>query len=96
MNAACGLITGGGASITLAPDAGFFFVLAVEKNDPKKLGSSFFASTSRSRLLLIVPGASLPDFGSAPGGGGRAAASRSFTMAIARCPLRKSGCVVLT
>ena len=51
LKAACGLITAGGASITDGP---FFLgapVLA-EKNEPKKLGSSFLASTSKSLLLL--------------------------------------------
>ena len=49
--ALCGRIDGGGVSITAAP---FFFATPPlgAKNEPKKLGSSFFASTSRSLLLL--------------------------------------------
>ena len=47
----CGRIDGGGVSIIAAP---FFFALPAlgAKNEPKKLDSSFFESTSRSLLLL--------------------------------------------
>jgi hypothetical protein len=70
------------ASITGPP---FFFcvVLLDEKKDPKKLASSFLRSTSRSLLLLICPGASLPDLGSGAGGGGLFAFMRSLMTAIA-------------
>ena len=57
--------------------------LALEKNEPKKLGSSFLASTSRSLLLLTCPGRSLPLFGSGVGGGGLFAFSRSWTIDMA-------------
>lgn len=83
------------ASMTGPP---FFFCVPClfAKKDPKKLGSSFLNSTSRSLLLLIWPGASFPVFGSAWGGGGLFAFRRSCTIAIALWPFKKSGCVVLT
>ena len=51
LRAFCGRIDVGGVSIIAAP---FFFAPPAlgAKKDPKKLGSSFFASTSRSLLLL--------------------------------------------
>ena len=62
-------------SIIAAP---FFFgaFFADEKNEPKKLGSSFLGSTSRSLLLLI---AALPFFS----GGGLVAFKRSVTIDMA-------------
>lgn len=61
--------------------------LADEKNEPKKLGSSFLISTSKSRLLLIWPGGSFPDLASGTGVGGLLAFSLSCTIDIAcgRC-----------
>lgn len=108
---AWGRMIAGGASITGVEVVPFFFLapsLGV-KNDPKKLGSSFLGSTSRSLLLLIW---FLTALGSTAGGGGLEAAIRSWTIVIAwggelvigmgrrkehtRCPLMKSGCVVFT
>lgn len=52
LNAVCGRIEGGGVSIAAAP---FFFVSFLgAKNEPKKLCSSFFMSTSRSLLLFTT------------------------------------------
>ena len=51
-NAFCGRIEVGGASIAATP---FFFAAPFgAKNEPKKLGSSFFASTSKSLLLFTA------------------------------------------
>ena len=57
--------------------------LAPEKNEPKKLGSSFLRSTSKSLLLLIVPGASLPVLGLSTAGEGLFTFSRSVTIDVA-------------
>ena len=61
LNAACGRMTGGGASIAAAP---FFLLCAadLEKKEPKKL-SSLFTSTSRSLLLLRAICRALGSFG---------------------------------
>jgi len=79
LKAFCGRIEGGGASIALTP----FFLAAAPfgaKNEPKKLGSSFFASTSRSLLLFT---AALTFLGSLAGGWGLLALRRSVTRAVA-------------
>jgi hypothetical protein len=52
LNACCGRITGGGASIEVFFDDGLSVFLDAEKNDPKKLDSLSLGSTSRSLLLL--------------------------------------------
>lgn len=77
--AACGLMIAGGASITDCP---FFFAAPVfaEKNEPKKLGSSLRASTSRSLLLFTW---FLVFLGSVGAGGALPALRRSVTIAVA-------------
>ena len=81
-NAACGRMTGGGASMVCGPFFAFCCWDLVElKKLPKKLGSSFFMSTSRSLLLFSCAADTFPPLGS--GVAGLFAFKRSVTIAMA-------------
>jgi len=54
VNAVCGLMMGGGASIVPFFACFSGFLAPAEKNEAKKLCSSFLGSTSRSLLLLTA------------------------------------------
>lgn len=84
------LRTGGGASIMAAP---FFFLLLAKKLPKKPEFGAFMSSRDDFGGVAAAAAVTLPVFGSVMGWAG--GLILSFTMAIALCPFKKSGCPVL-